>query len=73
MEKNKVVLYTTNCPQCRGVEMKLERAGIKYTKFMDVDYMIQNGITNVPALSVDGEMFFGVDLYHKIDAMSEGK
>lgn len=73
MEKNKVTLFTTHCPQCRGVEMKLDRAGIKYNEFTDVDAMIGMGITNVPVLSVDGELFTGVDIYHKIDVMAEGK
>ena len=32
--------------------------------------MASVGIQSVPVLSVDGIMYHGVDIYHKIDSMS---
>ena len=70
MEASKVILYSTHCPQCMGVEMKLKRAGIGYTEVNDLSAMVSLGIQSVPVLSVDGIMYHGVDIYHKIDSMS---
>ncbi len=49
-----VVLYTTGCPRCRVLEMKLEAAGIPYTKVEDEQVMIDRGFLSAPMLEADG-------------------
>lgn len=51
-----VVLYTTNCPRCKVLGMKLDAVGISYEKCDDVDEMITLGIYSTPTLSVNGKM-----------------
>ena len=51
-----VVLYSTNCPKCRVLEMKLNSKGIAHSVVTDVDEMVAKGMTSAPALEVDGEL-----------------
>lgn len=55
-----VILYSTGCPKCRVLKMKLDRAGVSYTVEEDVEAMRKLGLLSAPALSVDGTlMLFG--------------
>ena len=51
-----VVMYSTNCPKCRVLEMKLKAKGIGHSVVTDVDEMVAKGMTSAPALEVDGEL-----------------
>ena len=51
-----VIFYSTHCPKCRVLQMKLDRAGVSYTECDDVDLMISKGLKSAPALEVDGEI-----------------
>jgi len=51
-----VILYTTHCPQCKVLDMKLKEKGIKYTECTDIDEMIKLGITSAPQLQVDKKL-----------------
>ena len=65
----KVILYTTHCPQCKGVETILKIKKIQYTECTDVDKMLSLGIQQAPVLSVDGQLFRGKEIYdwvHKV-------
>lgn len=55
MAKN-VILYSTGCPKCKVLEIKLERAGVVYDTNTDVDAMQALGILEAPTLSVDGRL-----------------
>ncbi len=50
------ILYTTGCPRCKVLREKLDGKGIPYTVNDSVDEMLSLGITEVPVLSVDGEL-----------------
>ena len=51
----KVILYSTGCPKCRELKLYLQLAGIEnYEEVNDVEKILAEGFTNVPALSVDG-------------------
>lgn len=50
------VLYSTGCPKCKVLKMKLEQKGIKYEENNSVDEMIALGMMSAPALSVDGKL-----------------
>ncbi len=51
-----VILYSTDCPKCRVLKQKLDRKAVRYTEEKSVDVMRSLGITQVPALSVDGKL-----------------
>ena len=51
-----IIFYSTHCPKCKVVEMKLKQKNIKYTECNDIDHMISLGLKSAPALSVDGKI-----------------
>ena len=51
-----VILYSTGCPKCKILEKKLEAKAISYEKINSVDEMLALGISEVPVLSVDGQL-----------------
>lgn len=53
----KIILFTTHCPRCKIVDMKLKEKGIDYTENTNVEEMLKLGITSVPYLMVDNELF----------------
>jgi hypothetical protein len=50
------ILYSTGCPRCKVLEKKLESNGIAYEKNNSVDEMLELGISEVPVLSVYGQL-----------------
>ena len=52
----KVVFYSTHCPRCKGLEMKLKAKGVEYEECNDVNEMLRLGLSAAPALSVDGKL-----------------
>lgn len=51
-----VKLYSTNCPRCKVLEKKMEKASIDYVKNTDVEEMLSKGIMSAPYLEVNGEL-----------------
>ena len=51
------ILYSTDCPKCKVLRQKLDEAGFRYTENNSVEEMLALGITQVPVLSIDGEMY----------------
>ena len=49
-----VIFYSSHCPRCYVLETKLKQKNISYTECNDVDVMVSKGLTNAPALEVDG-------------------
>lgn len=52
-----VVLYSTHCPKCNVLELKLKKKGIDFEENNNVDLMIQKGFTTAPLLEVDGVIY----------------
>ena len=52
-----IILYSTDCPRCKILKNKLKDKNISYIEKNSVDEMISLGITQVPVLSVDGQMY----------------
>lgn len=54
-----VTLYSTHCPKCRVVEMKLKQLGIEHQIIDDVDTVVKIGqdqhILSAPILEADGK------------------
>lgn len=49
-----VIFYSSHCPRCHVLETKLKQKNISYTECNDIDVMVSKGLTNAPALEVDG-------------------
>lgn len=52
----RIVLYTTHCPMCKMLRLKLDKANIQYEICDDVDLMISKGYKKAPMLEVDGNV-----------------
>ena len=52
-----MTLYSTDCPRCRVLQMKLNELNLGYTVKTDIADMQALGITTAPVLEVDGELF----------------
>lgn len=52
----KLILYSTNCPKCRVLKKKLSDKRLSFEENYFVDEMEKLGITEVPVLSIDGEL-----------------
>ena len=50
----KVILWTSHCPRCKVLEVKLKQKGINYIENTDKDEMIAKGFKEAPKLEVDG-------------------
>lgn len=51
-----IILYSTGCPKCKVLKKKLDSKDISYVENNDINEMQSLGITQVPVLSVDGEL-----------------
>lgn len=56
-----IILYSTGCPKCSVIKKKLDAKGIEYAENSAVDTMVALGISQVPVLSVDGELLSFVE------------
>ena len=53
---SKLILYSTNCPKCKVVKMKLNQKHIDFDENTNVDEMMALGITHAPMLGIDGKL-----------------
>lgn len=72
-ENSQIILYTTHCPQCRGIELLLKAKHIPYIEVTDVDEMLKLNIKSTPVLSVDNKLYLGKDIHKKINELSSLK
>lgn len=52
-----ITLYSTHCPQCKALEMKLNKKKIEYVICDDENKMKELGFTSAPMLDVDGTTY----------------
>ena len=52
-----VIMYTTHCPRCKVLATKLKEKGIDYVENANVEDMKKLGITSVPVLEVNKEVY----------------
>lgn len=65
---NNVILFTQDgCPQCRMVHILLDKKHISYTENKDIEAMKALGIAHTPALSVDGKILQGKEIFNYIN------
>ena len=48
-----MTLFSTNCPQCRVLEMKLTQKGIDFEVQNDIQELLDLGIKRAPILKTD--------------------
>ena len=53
---NKVIVYTTGCPQCKVLEQLLNAKHVSYNTCSDIDVMMSMGITAVPMMKVNDKL-----------------
>lgn len=59
-----VKLFSTNCPQCKGIERMLKSKGIEFELITDLDQVLATGKTSAPILQVDGgDYLVGKDIH----------
>lgn len=51
-----IILYSTGCPRCTVLKAKLDSKKISYEEIYSIDTMIGLGISQVPVLSVNGQL-----------------
>jgi len=52
-----VILYSTHCPQCKALEMKLQKAMINYAVCTDKETMEKKGFKSAPMLETSDGTF----------------
>lgn len=57
MPNTTIILYTTHCPLCRGLEKTLQSKNITFEICTDKKQMEELGINRVPKLKVGDELF----------------
>lgn len=53
----KIILYTNHCPKCNILKKMLDDRNIEYSEFCDIEKMINMGLSDMPVLSIDGQMY----------------
>lgn len=51
-----IIFYSTGCPRCNVLKAKLDSKNISYEENHSIDTMIGLGISQVPVLSVNGQL-----------------
>lgn len=64
-----VVFYSTHCPKCKVVEMKLQQKNVAYTECNDTEVMKSKGLHSAPALEVDGKILEFADAVKYINTL----
>lgn len=56
--KDSITVYSSpTCPKCKMLKLTLQKEGIEYEENQDLEVMKSLGITSVPVLSVNGQLF----------------
>jgi len=48
-----MVLYSTGCPRCKVLKMKMEKKGLNFEVSTDIQNLIDKGFQTAPALELD--------------------
>lgn len=52
-----IKFYSTGCPQCKVLQMKLDKKNVPYDICTDTEEMKMVGLKSAPALNIDGMIF----------------
>jgi len=56
-----IVLYSTDCPKCKILKIKLDEKNIFYEICSDTKTMIEKGFKSAPMLEVNGKIMTFLD------------
>lgn len=62
-----ILMHQDGCPQCKMVEMLLEKYNVEYESCKDIDVMIAKGIMHTPALIVSDKILQGKEMMEFIN------
>ncbi|MEE0084338.1 MAG: hypothetical protein UE068_08960 [Paludibacteraceae bacterium] len=65
---NKVILWSTHCPRCKVLELKLKQKNIDFEENNNVAEMTAKGFKEAPKLEVDGVV---MDFKQAVDWIKE--
>ena len=51
-----IKMYSTHCPKCKVLAMKLAQKGIDFEEIDDLDEMRRIGLKSAPALRIEGNI-----------------
>ena len=63
-----IILYSTGCPKCKVLKIKLAKKGIQYSERSDLEEMQALGMKSAPALMVNNSL---LDFNHAIAWLNE--
>jgi hypothetical protein len=63
-----IKVYTTHCPKCQVLEMKLKQKKIEFESCDDMDEMTSRGIKAAPSMEVDGTIYNFTDAVKWVNA-----
>lgn len=64
----KIILWSTHCPRCKVLELKLKQKDIEFTENTSVEEMTAKGFKEAPKLEVDGVI---MDFKQAVDWIKE--
>ena len=64
----KVIFWSTHCPRCKVLELKLKQKGIEFEENNSVEEMTAKGFKEAPKLEVDGVV---MDFKQAVDWLKE--
>ncbi len=51
-----ITMYSTHCPKCKVLSMKLAQKGIEFEEVDDMEEMRRIGLKSAPALKIEGNI-----------------
>lgn len=64
----KIILWSTHCPRCKVLELKLKQKNVNYEENNNVEEMTAKGFKEAPKLEVDGVI---MDFKQAVDWLKE--
>ena len=69
-----MVLYSTGCPRCKVLKMKMEKKGLNFEVSTDIQNLIDKGFQTAPALELDdGEILTFEQAVKYVNEVGENK
>lgn len=50
-----IIMYSTGCPNCKRLEARLKKSGLKYEVCQDLEVLKEKNFSIIPVLEIDGE------------------
>ena len=64
-----MIFYTTHCPKCKVLKMKLDQKKIQYEENENIEEMISLGISSAPAISYNGNIYNFADAIRLVNSL----